>query len=300
MTRRLAHQHRHAAPAPRRRRGRQRFLLAAATTVAVLAAGVPAYAAGGGATHPDRAQRGPKPTTSPTPTTTSSSPGDLPGWQLEFDEDFTTNVAEGGFLAAYPDFTAYPRPWHDTSGRGVYDPSILSVSNGALNIHLHTNAAGEHLVAAPEPLVNNGARDQLYGRYEMRFRADQLPGYKTAWLLWPQSDVWSDGEIDFPEGDLTGTIKAFNHHAGDPSKQEAFDTGQTYSAWHDAVTEWSPGKVSFFLDGRLVGTSTTSVMSTPAHFVLQSETAVDPSVPVPSTSDGDIQLDYFRAWRYVG
>ena len=39
-----------------------------------------------------------------------------------------------------------------------------------------------------------------------------MDGYKVAWLLWPKSGVWPrDGEIDFPEADLIGTISAFMH-----------------------------------------------------------------------------------------
>jgi hypothetical protein len=53
-------------------------------------------------------------------------------------------------------FDAYPYPWSDTSGYGTYQPNILSVSDGNLRIHLHTNARGEHLVAAPEPKINDG------------------------------------------------------------------------------------------------------------------------------------------------
>jgi len=40
----------------------------------------------------------------------------------------------------------------------------------------------------------------LYGRYAIHFKADPVPGYKTSWLLWPDSEKWpQDGEIDFPE-----------------------------------------------------------------------------------------------------
>jgi hypothetical protein len=51
----------------------------------------------------------------------------------------------------------------------------------------------------------------------VRFRADLLPGYKIAWLLWPDAyseglATWpQDGEVDFPEGDLAGGFWAFMH-----------------------------------------------------------------------------------------
>ena len=52
-------------------------------------------------------------------------------------------------------------------------------------------------------------RNQFYGWYEVRFRTGATDGYKLAWLLWPKSSVWPrEGEIDFPEGDLVGSIGA--------------------------------------------------------------------------------------------
>jgi hypothetical protein len=41
--------------------------------------------------------------------------------------------------------------------------------------------------------------------------ADGVAGYKTAFELWPASDVWNDGEIDFLESDLNGSPNAYNH-----------------------------------------------------------------------------------------
>ena len=63
-------------------------------------------------------------------------------------------------------------------------------------------------------------------------------GYKTAWLLWPRSEVWPrDGEIDFPEGDLDSTIHGFVHRQGatSGSDQYAVSTSATYTSWHTAV-----------------------------------------------------------------
>jgi hypothetical protein len=61
---------------------------------------------------------------------------------------------------------------------------------------------GRPRVCAPAPKINGPSadrRNQLYGRYEARFRADATDGYKLAWFLWPKSDVWPrDGEIELP------------------------------------------------------------------------------------------------------
>src|ERR1700682_3460729 len=100
--------------------------------------------------------------------------GDIAGWHQVFAEDFATPVALGAFPG-----NLYQSKWgvyvgrHDTSGRGIYDPSrVLSVSTGVLNIYLHTEN-GIHLVAAPYPLLPGGGnlRGMSYGRSSVRFRA---------------------------------------------------------------------------------------------------------------------------------
>jgi beta-glucanase (GH16 family) len=198
-------------------------------------------------------------------------------------------------------WTAYPSPWTDTSGNGNYAPGrVVSIENGVMNLYLHT-ANGDHLVSAPEPVIPGAPGSeggQLYGRYAVRFRAEAVPGYKTAWLLWPDSENWSDGEIDFPEGNLTGTISAFMHHKGDPTAQDAYPTKATYGAWHTAVVEWTPQSVTFYLDGTVIGRSTSAaeIPSTPMHWVLQTETQIDGGPPANSAA-GNVQIDWVTAYR---
>jgi Ricin-type beta-trefoil lectin domain/Glycosyl hydrolases family 16 len=227
--------------------------------------------------------------------------GNLPGWTQVFADDFTENVPVGSFPAAVSGkWTAYPCCWHDTSGNGTYEPKkVVSIGGGVMNLYLHTEN-GIHMVSAPEPVIPGAPGSEgglLYGRYAMRFRADQVPGYKTAWLLWPDSENWPDGEIDFPEGNLTGTISAFMHHKGDPEAQDAYSTTATYSTWHTAVIAWTPQSVTFSLDGTVIGTSTgTSVIpSTPMHWVLQTETQLSGGPP-GSSAAGNVQIDWVTAY----
>ncbi len=125
-------------------------------------------------------------------------------------------------------------------------------------------------------------------------------GYKTAWLLWPDSERWpKDGEIDFPEGNLDGTISAFMHRQNGRSvdDQDAYSTNATYSTWHTAVTEWLPESQSlkFYLDGQLIGHSTSRVPNTPMHWVLQTETSLSGCIPADSTS-GHVLIDWVAVY----
>lgn len=224
--------------------------------------------------------------------------GDLPGWRQVFTENFDTAAARGDFPgSAYSDKWGGYDGFSDTSGHGTYSPSkVLSVSNGALNMFLHTEN-GRPLVAAPVPLVNGKWGGQVYGRFSVRFKADALPGYKIAFLLWPDSNVWDQGEVDYPEGQLNGNFYAASLRTGTPSsglgpKFDGFAAGTNFSSWHTATTEWSPGKVEWFLDGKSLGSTTTLTPTSPMHMVLQAET-MDAGAPSPAPSvAGNVSVDW--------
>ena len=171
----------------------------------------------------------------------------------------------------------------------MYEPtSVVSVHDGMMDLYLHTEN-GVHMVAAPEPVIPGATGSdggQVYGRYEIRFKSDPVPGYKTAWLLWPDSNNWSDGEIDFPEGNLDSTFWAYMHHRGDPTSQEAYDTGDTYAGWHTATIEWTQQAVTFYVDGQEIGSSTNAgtIPDTPMHLVLQTETQLTGGAPSDSAA----------------
>lgn len=224
--------------------------------------------------------------------------GDLPGWRQTFREDFTAgDVPLGGWPGQYGErWGAYPEPWRDTSGNGVYSPErVLSVKHGLLDMYLHTED-GQPYVAAPEPKLNgDGPRGQRYGRYSVRFRADPVPGYKVAWLLWPDSNQRRHGEIDFPEANLDSTINGFVHEADADRGQEKFPTEKTFEKWHIATTEWLPGRVTFILDNEVIGVSTRSVPKEPMHWVLQTETEIDGRHPSPDDV-GHVQVDWVVAY----
>jgi beta-glucanase (GH16 family) len=223
--------------------------------------------------------------------------GNLPGWRQVYAEDFslvnrTGTFPSGGYANHWG---VYNDGWKDTSKNGTYMPSkVLSTHNGVLDYSIRTEN-GQHLVAAPWLKDTKG---RTYGRYSIRFRADNLPGYKTAWLLWPDSERWpTDGEIDFPEGNLgsTDTIHAFHHFASSRGGQAAFPTRATFKGWHTVTVEWVPGKVTFVLDGKVIGSSTTMVPATAMHWVLQTETNLDGYAP-SSAVRGHVLVDWVAFW----
>ncbi len=236
--------------------------------------------------------------------------GDLPGWKQVFADDFVTDTPVGGFptAAAYQGrWNVYPDGTPDTAGQNgaksrYYPSKVVSVQAGILRCNLHT-VNGTPMGAALLPVLpgtSTAYQGQLYGKFTIRFRADPLVGFKTAWLLWPDSGTWPrDGEIDFPEGDLSGTIGAFMHRQDGTSggDQDGFGTTVTYTAWHTASIEWTPEKVDFILDDRSIGSSTGRIPNTPMHWVIQTESSLDLS-PAASTS-GAVQIDWVAVYSYL-
>jgi Glycosyl hydrolases family 16 len=258
---------------------------------------------------PSRAPRPPKlqqqAAVAATPSGEAMPVGDIPRWHQIFTDDFTTTVPIGSFPGAVASkWFAYPDGWKDTSKKGAYSPSkVVSEHDGIMDLFLHTED-GVHMVSAPVPKLAAGAHDYgsglSAGRYVVRFKADPIPCYKTAWLLWPDSEVWPrDGEIDFPEADLDGTISGFMHRRNGTSgnDQDVYDTAFTYSSWHTAVIEWRPdiNDLKFYLDGKPVGHSTLRVPNTPMHWVLQTETRLLGCVPTKSAA-GHVLIDWVAVY----
>jgi hypothetical protein len=242
--------------------------------------------------------------TAPAGTTTEQSPAgtavassgtaapaaDLPGWHLTLSQDFTTDAALGSFSRTYPGWSGYDGG-KDTSRNGTYDSaSVVSVQNGVVDEYLHPSGGGARVAALTPPMSG-----QTYGRYSVRFRADQVPGYKIAWLLWPTSENWSQGELDFPEADLDGSIAGFSHTIGSPSSNAwAMDTNATMDSWHTATLEWSPGQLTYTLDGKSwTSTNTRGIPTDPMRWVLQTETSLGGDVP---TAGAHVYVDWVAAW----
>lgn len=223
-------------------------------------------------------------------------------WHRVFAEGFDRSAPLGTFHRRYQNFGSYRFPATDTSRQVRSNPGFyntdrtVSVAQGKLDSWLHYDSSlRKYLVAALLPQLPR----MRYGKFSMRLRADKIPGYKIAPLLWPDSGKWpNDGEIDFPEGDLNGrSLSAFHHHASARGTQQHFSTRVSPRKWHTYETVWTPGRVAFRVDGRRVGVSTKQVPNKPMHWVLQFETAIRSQAP-SKRAHGHVQIDWIKAFQY--
>jgi hypothetical protein len=203
-------------------------------------------------------------------------------------------------------WTDYPDGWPSTYSGSVegYQPStVLSVHDGVLDFHLHNDAQGHPVGADPSPLPG-GNRNQTYGAWSFCERvapadSHHLADFKQAPLLWPVNDAnGASAESDYPEGDFNGPeiFSAFSHYGGS-SSQDVFeirsvDPSYDPTRWHVYTQTWGPGFRSYFIDGQLVGTTTTQVWNQPERWQLQVE-------PVGTVNDGD-SGDVYVKWVWIG
>ncbi len=117
---------------------------------------------------------------------------------------------------------------------------------------------------------------QTYGRWTIRFRATPSTIASYHLLLWPQDDSWPP-EIDIAEGwDADRRqIEGFVHWADGAGTlhRERVVTAGTFDAWHTVVLTWTPGLITWTLDGAGWGRVTgAAVPAEPMRLSMQLET----------------------------
>lgn len=200
------------------------------------------------------------------------------------------------------DWWAYPTGWQDTAndrGRsvvGTYHPEdTVSVGpgehgDGVLRIRMWRPADGGPVHAAA--LVPRAVMQMTYGKYSARIKVTKAaPGYKSAWLHYG-----GGCEMDHPEGEWTDSIAAFHHPCGG-GEQGYFPSGASWTEWHTVSTEWTPGHVRFFVDGRRTGEDTRGVPSAPLSWVLQNESALEGPGAAPGSS-AELDVTWVAAYAY--
>jgi beta-glucanase (GH16 family) len=179
-------------------------------------------------------------------------------------------------LVAFDDFSTpvqgiAPPGWH------IYDtptafykryPENINVKDGILNV-TGTYRNG----------INAGSGvsqdfDQMYGRWEIRMRADVGAGFSPTMLLWPKSERWpEDGEIDIIESPYGNRLKPMSViHNGVRNRTGSKGYSHNASEWHTYTVEWLPNRVTIYIDGKEHWNVTDKALvpsKSPMHVALQ-------------------------------
>ena len=196
-------------------------------------------------------------------------PGADPKKGILLDEEF-----DGNKLGAFTWNTCH---WWQDGGCTIasnnelewYLPQQVSVSNGALHLTANRSAVvasngkdysfASGMVTTGPPVHNEPPKLAFtYGKVDVRF---QLPSGRGLWpAIWllPANEN-SRPEIDMLEvvGDDTGRLRMHLHPKNTSvqplGKDYLLPKGQSLAGdWHAISLDWSPGELSYFLDGKQV------------------------------------------------
>lgn len=160
--------------------------------------------------------------------------------------------------------------WYVYSGRttlgvGRHDPDNVVVADGKLTITSRGDSSGG---LAWQP-------GQLYGRWEVRARAEAAVGYSAVVLLWPDAEDWPEGgEINFMEvARPDRSVNNFTVHYGTDNTQVGTTVAGDFTKWHNFAVEWAPDHVSGVLDGQEIYrvSRAEAIPSRPMHLAIQQD-----------------------------
>lgn len=235
---------------------------------------------------------------------------DITGWTLVFADEFDVDVAEGDILDGSPDgfhtadgrYTFYKSTWTDTTHHGHYDPSIVSIHDSTLDIHIATTGGFPRVCAFTPHPPGSSSKGGLSagGRFFARIKADAMAGYKGVPMWWADDGI--HGEFDGPESNFTVAPRAYMHPtAGVSTGQVAFSYpgGTSWQDWHDYECAWTPGGVvQYWIDGVSIGTTPCPSVPSPLHCNMQFETQLvytTAGIPDPSVT-GHVYIDRLALW----
>lgn len=174
----------------------------------------------------------------PAPTTT------YPNFTKSFVENFDTaasaGTSAGQFMAVYANSI---QPYDDAGTN--WPRQMISSHDGVMDVYMDGTKGSAVTFGPPST-----AFDWLGGRFSIRMKCIDAINNGPAFMLWPVSEVWADGEIDFPEsvsadGGLIGFQDSpwIHHHSmtpGNEASAQDVSLGVSWRDWHVYSCEWYP------------------------------------------------------------
>jgi len=218
-----------------------------------------------------------------------------------------TNIFQDGFAGTTLKASDWNPGWFGTGNTGPvnsleaagYGSSHVSVSGG----YLHLSLTKTPITTSKGTFPNTGALVDSNGKFSftygaVEFRAYLPPRPNGQIANWPATwadgmGVWpTTGEMDVMEGLLGPACYHFHDPLGGPGA--CAPATQNYSGWHTFGAQWQPGSVTYYYDGKNVGSITTGITGDPMYLVMDyTVNANDPTPVIPST----MLVDWVRVWK---
>jgi beta-glucanase (GH16 family) len=255
---------------------------------------------------------------------TERNPQAKPGWNLMFEDDFTSPSLDANKWQTLPYYSDGTEVKDAVTGWSAANVVMLAPSElGLKNDDVPMNyVAGENPTtysqrpfsgagiwwANGDPSVPRPDREQQHGYFEIRCKVPSAPDMWTAfWLVsrqaWPpEIDVF-----EFYSGD--NEHYQATHHWGLDDKKFGPDAHKKQTAtirvchadrlFHIYACEWHPGIIRYYLDNRLVRVSTDGLSEFVYPMLVVADTSVDSRPghnPAQSVYPNTYEIDYIRVY----
>ncbi|GAA1018419.1 hypothetical protein Aple_074170 [Acrocarpospora pleiomorpha] len=179
----------------------------------------------------------------------------------------------------------------------------VRVRNGKVELTGGFNAGGKDVSGGMAMRLN-----QMYGRWEARFRSERGAGYSPVILLWPKTERWpADGEIDIIEVPWSARDKAMHYiHNGPKNTKRGHTFKGDFTRWHTVAVEWLPTKVTYWVDGKKSWVVTDPKLipkTSHMHLTLQNDWGCNMWAPCRNAQTPDhvtMYVDWVKVYRLPG
>lgn len=244
------------------------------------------------------------PTTTPTtPTTTGTAPVGISGnWNLVMDTEFTGSSLPSQWATGWYG-SGVTGGVGGTSEHDCYSPSDVTFpGDGSMHLNLTQTATTCDGTSQPYTtgLVTTDPNDGRSGggftyTYGVAEAKIYIPANGSQIADWPS--FWADGTGTWPETGEDDVLEGLGgeacFHFHDPlGGPGSCDTSIT-PGWHTFASDWQPGSVTYYYDGKDVGSITSGVTSAPMYLILGNGV----SSTLSDTVSDSMQVAYVRVWQ---
>lgn len=281
--------------------------VAAGGSAGVGSTGKTAAAPAGSSPSPAVTTAGPEAATPATVGNSRQPLGDAGTWHAIFDDEFNaegldTSQWSTGWLGS-----GVTAPTDPLAELACYDPAQVREGGGELDLGLaaQTESCPSWSGSNREPyagalISTDGDFSYTYGFLEARV---WLPATSSGTIadwpgVWADGQLWpQDGEDDLVEG--LGGDACWHFHYG-PSASAAnapggCANGTFAGGWHTFGSDWGPGSVTYYYDGKQVGRITEGITGAPMFLVVDLSVG---SLGGPAVAPARLRVDYVRVWQH--
>ena len=230
------------------------------------------------------------------------APAGIPGnWKLELDSEFGLGHLPSGWRNGW--LTRGVTAPVNASELACYSPANASFP-GDGTMHLSVTAQWSRCGGVSRPytgaiVTTNPADGRITPGFTYTFGVLQARVYVPAGAAgiadWPA--VWTDGQ-NWPRDGEDDLIEGINgaacFHFHDPLGRQGGCVQGFTAGWHTFASDWRPGLVTYYYDGRRVGSVSTGVTAAPMYIVLDNTVSAHGRATAAPAS---IRVQYVRVWQ---